>query len=151
MVRPVPHSAELSVPVFESMLQVDSLSIEEELGWTHNEIIPLLQKIILLHLHYLHNSLPSKVNDFARDVNLSGISEFFAYSLKKKIFLQTGSAITFHREWWIHAICTQENDIVYCNNVECLLKKLGVSEYGPEYERLLIWQLETKFDIFSSA
>jgi len=32
MVRPVPHSAELSVPVFESMLQVDSLSIEEELG-----------------------------------------------------------------------------------------------------------------------
>ena len=82
----------------------------------------------------------SELNDLARDLNLSKeSSELLASRLKEINMLQQGTLITFYRR---HAeffkYFSEENDIVYCNNVEGLLKKLCIREYNPQDWRLFI-------------
>jgi len=67
-------------------------------------------------------------------------SELLASRLKEKNLLKPGTLISFY--WKRHEeflpYFTQENEIVYCNNVEGLLNKLGVFEYNPNDWRLFI-------------
>ena len=77
----------------------------------------------------------------ARDLNLSKeSSELLASRLKEKNLFKPGTLITFQRKRHEQFLpyFTQENEIVYCNNVEGLLKKLGVFEYNPNNWRLFI-------------
>jgi len=80
-------------------------------------------------------------NDLARDLNLSKeSSELLALRLKQKNLLQPGTLITFYRKRNIEFLpyFTQENDIVYCNNVAGLLRQLGVQQYDSQDWRLFI-------------
>ena len=74
-----------------------------------------------------------ELNDLARDLNLSKKSfELLASRLKERNLLKLGTLITFywkHHEGFLPYF-TQENEIVCCNNVEGLLKKLGVFGYN---------------------
>jgi len=77
----------------------------------------------------------------ARDLNLSKeSSELLASRLKEKNLLKLGTLITFYRKRHEEFLpyFTQANDFVYCNNVECLPKNLGVFEYNPNDWRLFI-------------
>ena len=66
-----------------------------------------------------------ELDDLTRDLNLSKeSSELLASRLKEKNLLQLGTFITFYRKLHIEFLpyFTQENDIVYCNNVAGLLR-----------------------------
>ena len=110
-------------------------------------IFPLLTVKLLLQTTTFHLLLPlqlfsqNEINDLARDLNLSKeSSELLASRLKEKNLLQPGTIITYYRNR--HAefppYFTQEKDIVFCNNVEGVLKKLGVTQYNPNDWRLFI-------------
>ena len=60
--------------------------------------------------------------------------------LKEKNILKPGTLITFYQKRYEEYLpyFTQENEIVYCNKVEGVLKKLGVFEYKPNDWRLFI-------------
>ena len=83
----------------------------------------------------------NELNDLARDLNLSKeSSELLASRLKEKNLLQLGTFITYYRNRHAEFLpyFTQEKDIVFCNNVEGVLKKLGVTQYDPNDWRLFI-------------
>ena len=76
-----------------------------------------------------------------RDLKLSKeSSELLASRLKEKNLLKPGAIITFYRKRHGEFLpyFAQENEIVYCNNVEGLLKRLGVFEYNRNDWRLFI-------------
>jgi len=140
-IRPIPHSEELAVSVFEGLSQLEfSLSSEEEdvsidsdNTLADNDFPPSLLSRQLFSQREL--------NVLARDLNLSKeSSELLASRLKEKNLLKPGTLITFHRKRHegLFPYFTQENEIVYCNNVEGLLKMLGVVEYKPNDWRLFI-------------
>ena len=56
-----------------------------------------------------------------------------ASRLKQKNLLQPGTFITYYRNRHAELLpyFTQEKDIVFCNNVEGVLKKLGVTQMIP--------------------
>ena len=66
--------------------------------------------------------------------------ELLASRLKEKNLLQPGTFITYYRNRHAEFLpyFTQEKDIVICNNVEDVLKKLGVTQYDPNDWRLFI-------------
>ena len=82
-----------------------------------------------------------ELNDLIRDLNLSKeSSELLASKLKEKNLFQPGILITFDRKCHIEFLpyFTQENDIVYCNDVAGLLRQLGVQQHAPQDWRLFI-------------
>ena len=93
-------------------------------------------------LFYYHSSfLKWKLNNLIRDLNFSKeSSELLASRLKEKNLFQPGTLIAFYRKCHIEFLpyFTQENDIVYCNVVACLLWQLGVQQYDPQDWRLFI-------------
>ena len=81
-----------------------------------------------------------ELNDLTRDLNLSKeSSELLASRIKEKNLFQPGTLITFYRKRYIEFLpyFTQENDIVYCNDVAGLLRQLGVQQYDPQNWRFL--------------
>ena len=82
-----------------------------------------------------------ELNDLTKDFNLSKeSSELLASRLKEINLLQPGTLITFYEKCQIEFLpyFTQENDIVYGNNVAGLLRQLGVQQYDPQDWRLFI-------------
>ena len=67
-------------------------------------------------------------------------SELLASRLKEKNLLQPGTFITYYRNRHAEFLpyFAQEKDIIFCNNVEGVLKKLGVTQYDPNDWRLFI-------------
>ena len=140
-IRPVPHSEELPIPVFEGLPQFESAlfseddlsSIDSETTIADNDFPPSLLPPQLLS--------QNELNNLARDLNLSKeSSELLASRLKEKNLLQLGTFITYYRNRHAEFLpyFTQEKDIVFCNNVEGVLKKLGVTQYNPNNWRLFI-------------
>jgi len=140
-IRPIPHSEELPVPVFEGLRQLEfSLSSEEEdvsidsdNTLANNDFPPSLLSPQLFS--------QGELNDLERDLNLSEeSSELLASRLKEKNLLKPDTLITFYRKCHEEFLpyFTQDNEIVYRNNAEGLLKKLGVFEYDPNDWRLFI-------------
>ena len=83
----------------------------------------------------------NELNHLARNLNLSKESpELLASRLKEKNLLQPGTFITYYRNRHAEFLpyFTQEKDTVFCNNVEGVLKKLGVTQYDPNDWRLFI-------------
>ena len=72
-----------------------------------------------------------ELNDVIRDLALSKeLSEVLASRLnEKKKYLGPGTKITFcrYREQKLLQYFTKENDLVYCNYVQELLLKMGIS------------------------
>lgn len=76
-----------------------------------------------------------ELNDLIRDLNLSKKSaELLASRLKEKQCLQPEVNITSYRtrEETILPYITEENSLVYCNDVSGLLHLMGLSRYRPE-------------------
>ena len=140
-IRPVPHSEQLPIPVFEGLPQLESaLSSEDDLSSTDSETTIAdndFPSSLLPPLLFSQNEL----NDLARDLNLSKeSSELLASRLKEKNLLQPGTFITYYRNRHAEFLpyFTQEKDILFCDNVEGILKKLGVTQYDPNDWRLFI-------------
>src|SRR5215469_775294 len=76
----------------------------------------------------------SELNDLIRDLSLSKTSsELLASRLKEKNLLGKDARITFFRrrhEDYMGYFC-QEEDLVYCRDVNGLLAKLGAPQYDP--------------------
>jgi len=126
-IRPVPHSEELPVPDFEGLPQLESslsseevdVSIDSDNTLADNDFPPSLLSPQLFS--------QGELNDLTRDLNLSKeSSELLASMLKEKNLLKPGTLITFYRKRHEEFLpyFTQENEIVYSNNVEGLIKKL---------------------------
>ena len=82
-----------------------------------------------------------ELNYLTKDLNLSKeSSELLASRLKEKNLLQLRTLINFYRKRHIEFLpyFSQENDIVYCNNVAGLLRQLGVQQCDPQDWRLFI-------------
>ncbi|KAI5725091.1 hypothetical protein M8J77_010864 [Diaphorina citri] len=82
-----------------------------------------------------------ELNDLIRDLNLSKLaSELLASRLKEKNLLEEGTAVTFYRrrETEFLEFFSQEGELVFCTNIEGLLKKMGLSEYSHVNWRLFI-------------
>jgi hypothetical protein len=82
-----------------------------------------------------------ELNDLVRDLNLSKeASELLASRLKEKNCLKSEVKITAYRsrEEKFLQYFTQEDALVYCNNVIGLLHHLGLPEYHSEDWRLFI-------------
>ena len=139
-IRPVPHSEELPVPVFEGLPQLEpTLSSEDDLSSTDAETT-FADKDFTPSL-LTPQLFSQELNDLARDLNLSKeSSELLASRLKEKNLLIPGAFITYYRNRPAEFLSyfTQEKDMVFCNNVEGILKKLGVTQYDPNDWRLYI-------------
>ena len=86
-IRPISHSEEFSVPIFEDLLQLESslsneeedVSIDSDNTLADNDFFPYLLSPKLF--------FQGEMNDMARDLNLSKeSSEHLASRLKEKIF-----------------------------------------------------------------
>jgi len=80
-------------------------------------------------------------NDLIRDLNLSKQgSELLASRLKEKNCLQPDAKITYNwnRKTEILPLFSQDNDLVYCNNIIGLLLKMKTPNYRPGDWRLFI-------------
>ena len=140
-IRPVTLSEELPIPVFEGLPQLKSaLSSENDLSSTENETT-------IADNDFPSSLLPpqlfsqNELNDLAKDLNLSKeSSELLASRLKEKNLLQPGTFITYYRNRQDEFLpyFTQEKDIVFCDNVEGVLKKLVVTQYDPNDWRLFV-------------
>ena len=141
-IRPVPRSEELSVPVFEGLPQLQStISSEDDLSSTDTETT-------FVDRDFPPSVLPpqlfsqEELNALARDVNLSKeSSEHLATRLKEKNLEKPRTFITNYRNRhaeFLPYYFTQEKHIVFCSNVEGILKKLGVTQYDPNDWRLFI-------------
>ena len=97
-IRPVPHSEELPIPVFEGLPQLESaLSSEDDLSSTESETT-------IADNDFPPSLLPpqlfsqNELNDLARDLNLSKeSSELLVSRLKENNLLQPGTFITYYR------------------------------------------------------
>ena len=140
-IKPVPHSEELPIPVFEGLPQLESALFSED------DLSSTVSETTIADNDFPPSLLPpqlfsqNELNDSARDLNLSKeSSELLASRLKEKNLLQPGTFITYYRNRHTEFLpyFTQEKDIVFCNNVEGVLKKLGVTQYDPNDWRLFI-------------
>ena len=76
-----------------------------------------------------------ELNNLTRDLNLSKkSSELRASRVKEKNLLQSETLISFYRKRHFEFLpyFTQENDIVYCNDVSGLLRQFDVQQYDPQ-------------------
>jgi len=91
VIRPVPHSDQLPVPVFEGLPQLESsLSSEEEDGSIDSDNI-LAENDFPPSLLSPQRFSQGELNDLARDLNLSKeSSELLASRLKEKKSFKTG-------------------------------------------------------------
>ena len=87
----------------------------------------------------------NELSDLISDLNLSkNSSELLASRLKERNVLQPGKKITFYRRKEKDSLLffTKENNLVFCNGIGNLLKKIGLSEYSPSEWRLFIDSLK---------
>ena len=97
-IRPVPHSEELPIPVFEGLPQLESaLSSEDDLSSTDSETT-------IADYDFPLSVLPpqlfsqNELNDLASDLNFSKeSSELLASRLKEKNLLQPETFIFYYR------------------------------------------------------
>jgi hypothetical protein len=138
--RPIPHSDDLPVPKYCQLpeLAPDESDVPDSFegnksGDSDSD-------------YEAHSSFPQcfdqkELNDLIRDLNLSkDSSELLASRLKEKKFLSPGTKITFYREREkdLLQFFTEETTLVFCNDVEGLLTKMGLPKYTPNEWRLFI-------------
>ena len=142
-IRSIPHCNKIPAPVFKGLPELELPGSEEEQA---SVLSTDSSEDTVSDVGFPPTSLPQlfsqgELNDLIRDLNLSKeSSELRASRLKEKNLFQLGTLITFYRKCHIEFLpyFTQENDIVYCNDVAGLLWQLGVQQYNPQDWRLFI-------------
>ena len=142
-IRIIPHCIEISVPVFKGLRKLELPGCEEDQAsvLSTDSIEATVSDVGFPPSSLQQLFSQGKLNDLTKDLNLSKQSyELPASRLKEKNLLQLKTLITFYRKRHIEFLpyFTQENDIVYCNNVASLLWQLGVQQYDPQDWRLFI-------------
>lgn len=82
-----------------------------------------------------------ELNDLVRDLGLSKeLSELLASRLKEKKLLSSGTKITFfrNRDESFRKYFSQEDDLVYCNDVKSLIEEFKSIVYDPNEWRLFL-------------
>ena len=123
---------ELELPGFEkdqsSFLSTDSSEATlSDVGFTPSSLPQLFSQ--------------GELNNLTRDLHVSKeSSELLTSRLKEKNLLQPGTLITFYRKRHIEFLTyfDQENDIVYCNDVAGLLRRLGIQQYDCQNWRFFM-------------
>ena len=127
--RPVPHSDEVSIPVFDHLTELlessdESISSVDAAVTCSSE--SEFQGAVATPLRFN----PFELNDLVRDLNLSKkTSEVLASRLNEKNLLQPGTNITFYRrrEKDLLPYFSKENNLVFCNDVGGASTKNGTS------------------------
>ena len=139
--RPVLHCESIPVPAFTSLPQLHDSDSEEphalECSETSEGSCSEYEKSSSSSKQFTQQ----ESNDSIRDLDLSNQeSELLASRLKEKSCLQPNAKITFYRnrETGILPFFSQDNDLVYCNNIIGLLLKMKIPNYRPEDWRLFI-------------
>ena len=137
--RPVLHCESIPVPVFTLLPQLHDSDSEEphalECSETSKGSCSEYEESCSSPKQFIQQEL----NDLIRDLNLSKQgSELLASRPKEKNCLQPDVKITFYgnRETGILPFFSQDNDLVYCNNIIGLFLKMKIPNYRPEDWRL---------------
>ena len=132
-IRPVAHSDELPIPDKEDNQDTDDLD---------NELLEDEQHDKTYEDDMLNQKFSKKeLNDLVRDLNLpKDSSEFLASRLAEKGMLQPDVKISFYRnrERKLLQYFSEDNDFVYCNDIDSLLNAIGLPNYFPAEWRLFI-------------
>lgn len=135
--RPVPHSEEIPVPVYTTLPDVLMAEEEEEIKDQHSSSGSEYEQEI--------QSTPQQfsqeeLNDLIRDLGLSKqASELLASRLKEKNCLQPDIKITIYRTREVKLVpyFSQDEDLIYCNNIPGLFRQMGI-QFVPGDWRLFI-------------
>lgn len=137
-IRPMPHSDEIPVPVFQ---QFPTQENEEDMtiGGVDDDFVEDLEEYDSTTRPQFMNQ--AELNDLVRDLGLSKeSSELLASRLNEKKLLQHGTKVTFYRnrEKDLLQYFKVESDFVYCHDVSGLLNAMGLTTYNPIEWRLFI-------------
>ena len=136
--RPVPHSEDIPVPSFTNLQEVPEEEVFSSSPSSSNE----QQGDSDFEVEAAREPFNQKeLNDLIRDLNLPKKSgEVLASRLAEKNLLTSDTKITYYRnrEKDLLPFFSQEEDLVFCNNIPALLNKLGLSSYSPGEWRLFI-------------
>ena len=145
--RPMPHCAEVPVPVFTSLpdLAADEM-LPEAMNDTDSSDSSISSSFIMAAAASSLSAKPKlfsqgQLNDLVRDLGLSKeSSEILASRLGEHNILESGTKITFYldRDDLLIRFFTLEDDFVYCNNIKGLFLEIGLPEYNPDKWRLFI-------------
>lgn len=140
--RPLQHSDEIPIPTLTSLSMLPEDDMETR---TSDELHS--NKCEGRNSDFEEDSATpqrfnqEELNDLIRDLNLSKeSSELLASRLKEKNLLYPGTKITYYRnrEKDLLPFFSQDNNLVYCNDVKGLLEKMDLLEYIPDQWRLFI-------------
>ena len=141
-IRPIPHCNEIPVPVFKGLPELELHSSQGDQAFvlytdsSEDTVSDVSFPPSLLPQLFSQGELNNLIGDLNR---FKESSELLASRLKEKNLFHPGTLITYkkrHIEFLPYF--TQENDIVYCNDVAGRLRQLGVQQYDPQEWRLFI-------------
>ncbi|XP_076799763.1 uncharacterized protein LOC143444861 [Clavelina lepadiformis] len=136
--RPVPQLEEVPVPKF-SDLPDTSLENDEFHEKVESSASDSSGSVFESRPLILEPFKQEELSDLIRDLNLSKeAAEILASRLKDKNCLGSGASITFYhtREKELRPYFSQQDELVYCKDIEGLLLKMGVPQYRPQEWRL---------------
>lgn len=136
-IRPVPHSAQIPVPVFQELpsLEIQEYESSEDRRDSTDEEFKVSNDSVRKGFNQ------HELNDLVRDLGLSKkASELLASRLHEKNLLEKGVKVTYYRsrESAFLQYFRNIDGFVYCQNVDGLMKELGICNYNATEWRLFI-------------
>ncbi|XP_070613747.1 uncharacterized protein [Erythrolamprus reginae] len=144
-IRPVPHSAEIPVPVFNEFpsLEIREYESGEDQSDHNNEDFEIEDDSVRKGFQQY------ELNDLVRDLGISKeASELLASRLYEKNLLEKGAKVSYFqsRESAFLQYFRSDDGFVYCHNIPGLMEELGISAYNATEWRLFIdsskWSLK---------
>ena len=136
--RPYPHSDEVPIPTFSCLPE---FSENEDLSQMEGSKSDRSDSDFAGPSSTAQKFNQPELNDLIRDLNLSKeSSELLASRLKEKNLLDSETKVTFYRNREKNMIpfFSENNKLVFCSDVEGLLKEMGLPGYAPNEWRLFI-------------
>jgi len=134
-IRPMPHSADIPVPVFEQLPPLEDLSDVEERSDSNDADFAIHEDPVRRGFDQ------HELNDLARDLGLSKeATEILASRLKENNLLEQGVTVSYFRtrESTFLQYFRNDSGFVFCHDIPGLLKELGLSSYNPNEWRMFI-------------
>lgn len=138
--RPCPHSDEVPIPAFSCLPELSEneshMSVDTQANRSDESDSDFVGPSTAAQNFNQH-----ELNDLIRDLNLSKeSSELLASRLKEKNLLESGTKITFYRnrEKNLLPFFSENNKLVFCSDIEGLLKEIGLPGYVKSEWRLFI-------------
>lgn len=136
-IRPVPHSAEIPVPVFNEFHSLE----EGEYVYGADESDSNDEDFEIEDDSVRKGFEQQELNDLVRDLGLSKkASELLASRLNEKNLLEKGAKVSYFRtrERAFLQYFQSDGGFVFCHNVSGLMEELGISNYNATDWRLFI-------------